>query len=229
VAIDDTSTPDEVDRVFTESSFSRLPVFHENIDNITGLITLKDFHFEVLKKGRLLLDVVKPLVFVTKTMKISSLLKTLQQKQSHMAVLVDEFGGTLGIVTMEDIVEELVGEIWDEHEQVVELFRQNADGSFTVLGNARFQDMLEYINQEKSADDASLKEAAPSENEIPLDTDEDASSEEDVPNTTVGNWVLETAGSLPRAKEEFTWRNLRITVTRVQRHRVMELQVKNEK
>jgi CBS domain containing-hemolysin-like protein len=231
VAISETSTPEEVDRVFTESSFSRLPVFRENIDNITGIITLKDFHLEVLKKGRPLLDVVKPLVFVTKTMKISSLLKTMQQKQSHMAVLVDEFGGTLGIVSMEDIVEELVGEIWDEHEQIVEQFWQNADGTFSVLGNAKFQDMLEYINNKKSAkvalskEDAPPEEAAPSQEEAPLDTDGDAPSEEDVPNTTVGNWVLETAGSLPRAKEEFTWRNLRITVARVQRHRVIELLV----
>jgi CBS domain containing-hemolysin-like protein len=201
VAIDETSTSEEVDQVFTQSSFSRLPVFRENIDNITGLITLKDFHLEVLKKGRPLSEVVKPVVFVTKTMKISNLLKTLQQKQSHMAVLVDEFGGTMGIVSMEDIVEELVGEIWDEHEQVVEQFKQNADGTFTVLGSAKFQDMLEYI------------------------VGEDSIEKEDIPNTTVGNWVLETAGSLPRAKEEFTWRNLRITVARVQRHRVMELLV----
>jgi CBS domain containing-hemolysin-like protein len=229
MAIDDTSTPEEIDRVFTESSFSRLPVFHENIDNITGLITLKDFHLEVLKKGRPLLDVVKPVVFVTKTMKISSLLKTLQQKQSHMAVLVDEFGGTMGIVSMEDIVEELVGEIWDEHEQVVEQFKRNANGSFTVLGSAKFQDMLEYIHNKNPAEDAPSIEDPPSEKDSPSDTDNDAPSEEDIPNTTVGNWVLEKAGSLPRVKEEFTWRNLRITVARVQRHRVIELQVKSEK
>jgi CBS domain containing-hemolysin-like protein len=223
VAVSDASTPEELDRVFTESSFSRLPVFHENIDNITGIITLKDFHFEVLKKGRPLSEVVKPVVLVTKTMKISSLLKTLQQKQSHMAVLIDEFGGTMGIVSMEDIVEELVGEIWDEHEQVVEQFWQNADGSFTVLGSAKFQDMLAYMNHENPSEDT------PSEGSVPLEEEAPSGKDDDIPNTTVGNWVLETAGSLPRAKEEFTWRNLRITVARVQRHRVMELQIKKEK
>jgi CBS domain containing-hemolysin-like protein len=206
VAVGENSPPEEVDRVFAESGFSRLPVFHENIDDITGVITLKDFHQEVLKKGRPLADMVKPVVFVTKTMKISSLLKTLQQKQSHMAVLVDEFGGMLGIVTMEDIVEELVGEIWDEHEQVVEQCRRNADGSVTVLGSAKFQDMLDFLG----------------EHSIHA---ENAPSEEDIPNTTVGNWVLEHSGSLPRAGEQITWNHLQITVSRVQRHRVIELLV----
>jgi CBS domain containing-hemolysin-like protein len=201
VAISEDSPPEEVDRVFAESGFSRLPVFRENIDGITGIITLKDFHQEVIKKSRHLSDMVKPVVFVTKTMKISSLLKTLQQKQSHMAVLIDEFGGMLGIVTMEDIIEELVGEIWDEHEQVVEQCRRNSDGSVTVLGSAKFQDMLAYIGDEHSL------------------------ATEDVPNTTVGNWVLEHSGSLPRSGDQIIWNHLQITVSRVQRHRVIELLV----
>jgi putative hemolysin len=139
-------------------------------------------------------------VFVTKTMKISSLLKTLQKKQSHLAVLVDEFGGTLGIATIEDILEELVGEIWDEHDKVVEPFRRNADGSLSVLGSVKFQDMLEYM-------------------------DENSQEDGEIPNTTVGSWVLENSGRLPRTGERIVWHNLQITVSRMQRNRVMEVTV----
>jgi CBS domain containing-hemolysin-like protein len=202
VAVSQDSPPEEVDRVFAASGFSRLPVFRENIDAITGVILLKDFHHEVMKKGKALSEIIKPVIFVTKTMKISTLLKTLQQKQTHLAVLVDEFGGTLGIVSMEDIIEELVGEIWDEHEKVVEQFRRNANGSFTVLGSAKFQDMLEYINDKNLIED------------------------NDPPNTTIGNWILEHKGSVPRSGEQLTWGNLQFTVSRVQRHRVMEVEVK---
>jgi len=199
-AVSDNDTPEEIDRVFATTGFSRLPVYHESIDNITGVILLKDFHHEVIKKGRPPAEIIKPVVFVTKTMKISSLLKTLQKKQSHLAVLVDEFGGTLGIATIEDILEELVGEIWDEHDKVVEPFRRNTDGSLSVLGSVKFQDMLEYMN-EKSPE------------------------EEDIPNTTVGSWVLENSGRLPRTGERIVWHNVQITVSRMQRNRVMEVTV----
>jgi len=199
-AVSENSPPEEIDRVFAATGFSRLPVYRGNIDSIIGVILLKDFHHEVIKKGRPPAEIIKPVVFVTKTMKISSLLKTLQKKQSHLAVLVDEFGGTLGIATIEDILEELVGEIWDEHDKVVEPFRRNADGSLNVLGSVKFQDMLEY-----------MKETPP----------EDA----ETPHTTVGSWVLENSGSLPRLGERFVWHNIQITVSRLQRNRVMEVTV----
>jgi putative hemolysin len=199
-AVSDNDTPEEIDRVFAATGFSRLPVYHESIDNITGVILLKDFHHEVIKKGRPPAEIIKPVVFVTKTMKISSLLKTLQKKQSHLAVLVDEFGGTLGIATIEDILEELVGEIWDEHDKVVEPFRRNTDGSLSVLGSVKFQDMLEYMNETPQEDI-------------------------EIPNTTVGNWILENSGSLPRTGERTVWHNIQITVSRVQRNRVMEVTV----
>jgi CBS domain containing-hemolysin-like protein len=199
-AVSDNDTPEEIDRIFAATGFSRLPIYHESIDNITGVILLKDFHHEVIKKGRPPAEIIKPVVFVTKTMKISSLLRTLQKKQSHLAVLVDEFGGTLGIATIEDILEELVGEIWDEHDKVVEPFRRNADGSLTVLGSVKFQDMLEYMNEPPH---------------------EDA----EIPHITVGSWVLENSGHLPRAGERFVWHNVQITVSRIQRNRVMEVMI----
>lgn len=212
-AVSEDDSPDEIDRKFAETGFSRLPVYRDSIDNITGVILLKDFHHQVMKGGKNPADIVKPVVFVTKTMKISRLLRTLQQKQAHLAVLVDEFGGTLGIVTIEDIIEELVGEIWDEHDQVVEPFKKNADGSFTVMGGANMQDMLAYIAAHTEAPAGGA--AGPGESA--------ADSGETVANTTVGNWVMEKLGAPPRPGERFAWRGLSIRVFRVLHHRIMEV------
>jgi len=206
-AADDAAT---IDDVFAATGFSRLPVYRDTVDNITGVMLLKDFHREVIKKGRPPGEIVKPAVFVTKTIKISRLLRTLQEKKSHMAVLVDEFGGTFGIVTIEDIVEELVGEIWDEHDDVKEPLRENADGSFAVLGGTGFKDMLEFVTR------SSVPAAEPADG-----TDEG----EAPPGTTVGNWVMEKSGGQPKAGDRFAWRELLITVSRVHHHRVMEVAV----
>ena len=211
-AVSEDADTETIDRAFAETGFSRLPVYRGNIDSITGVILLKDFHHEVINRLRSPAEIIKPVVFVTKTIKISKLLRTLQQKQSHMAVLVDEFGGTLGIVTIEDIVEELVGEIWDEHDEVVEPFKLADDGTVTAIGSANVQDMLEFIRRADETNRGSGGE----------DT---AEPEEAAPNTTVGNLAMEKTGGQPRAGEQFLWRGLTITVSRVMRHRVMEVTV----
>jgi len=193
-AISALSTIEEIDRKFIETGFSRLPVYHDSIDNITGIILLKDFYH---RGSKTLPEIIKPVVFVTKTIKIGKLLRTLQKKQSHMAVVVDEHGGTLGIVTIEDIVEELVGEIWDEHDEIVESVKKDTDGGWTVLGNLSFEDMLEAMQ---------IKE-------------------EEIPDTTVANWIMENLGRLPRNGEIINWKNLSIKVLRVVKQRVMEVKV----
>jgi len=197
-AISQTATVGEIDNKFAETGFSRLPVFNDTIDNITGVILLKDFHHLVVNGLKAPAEIIKPVVFVTKTMKIAKLLRTLQQRQSHLAVVVDEFGGTLGIVTIEDIVEELVGEIWDEHEEVVEPVKKINDSSFVVMGSVNFKDMLEYITA-------------------------GSNNGEDIPETTMGNWIMEKLGGLPRRGDELSWGNLKIRVSRVVRQRVMEV------
>ena len=204
-AIPENASAEEINNVFAETRFSRLPVYRETIDNITGVILFKDFHYEVFIQGKPPSEIIKPVLFVTKTIKIRKLLRTLQEKQAHMAVLVDEFGGTMGVVTIEDIIEELVGEIWDEHDEIEEEFKQNDDGSLAVLGKANLQDMFEYIGKN-----------------LGMTLPEETAS---LPNTTVGNWVLETYGSLPSSGDRFEWHNIQITVSRVQRHRVMEVVV----
>jgi len=192
---------EEIDRIFTETGYSRLPVFRDTIDNIIGIILFKDFHHEVMKGTKSLLEIIRPTVFVPKTIKISKLLKTLQKKQVHMAVVLDEHGGTLGIVTIEDIVEELVGEIWDEHDEVIEPVKMTDNGVFAVIASLNFIDMLAEI----------LKNDAP--------------DDEEVPDMTVANWIMETLGRLPHTGETITWRNLTIRISKVYRHRVMEVKV----
>ena len=196
-AIQDNATVEEIDKKFIETGFSRLPVYRDSIDNITGILLLKDFYHEVMKGLKTPSQIITPVVFVTKTIKVEKLLRTLQKKQAHMAVVVDEYGGTLGIVTIEDIVEELVGEIWDEHDEIVEPVKKETDGSFIVLGNVNFFDMLESIGQEA----------------------------QEIPNTTVANWIMESLGRLPRAFEILTWNNLTIIVLKVIKQRVMEVKV----
>jgi CBS domain containing-hemolysin-like protein len=193
------STIEEIDRKFIETGFSRIPVFQDTIDNIKGIILLKDFYHEVMKGHKTPAEIIKPVVFIAKTIKIGKLLKTMQKKQAHMAVIVDEHGGTLGIVTIEDIVEELVGEIWDEHEEVVEPVKKESDGSFTVLGSVSFKDMLEVIAVDFG--------------------------EAEIPNTTIANWLMENLGRLPQTNEILTWQYLTIKVLKVIKQRVMEVKI----
>jgi len=205
VAVSDDCAPEEIDKIFINTGFSRLPVYRETIDNITGIILLKDFYHNVMKGLKTPAQIVKPVVFVTKTIKIGKLLKTMQEKKAHLAVVVDEHGGTLGIVTIEDIVEELVGEIWDEHDKVVESVKKSGDGNFTVMGSVNFKDMLDAIN--KMIEKHIQAEA------------------EEIPNTTVANWMMENLGRLPKANEDLTWKNLTIRVSKVIKQRVMEVKV----
>ena len=115
VGVEKSATPREIADLFMETGFSRLPVFDESIDDIEGVINQKDFYAFVINKGQALETIIKPGIFIAPSIKISSLLKLLQKTKSHIAIVIDEFGGTEGIVTLEDVLEELVGEIWDEH------------------------------------------------------------------------------------------------------------------
>jgi CBS domain containing-hemolysin-like protein len=198
---------EEIDRKFIETDFSRLPVFQDTIDNIKGIILLKDFYHEVMKGLKTIDQIVKPAVFIPKSIKIAKLLKTLQEKKSHMAVVVDEHGGTLGIVTIEDIVEELVGEIWDEHDNVVEAVKKNADGSFLALGSVHFKDMLDAVCVKENDIDSVSEKQAP------------------LPETTIANWCMESLGRLPHTGEVFTWNYLTIKVLKVNKQRIVEVKI----
>ena len=118
-AIEDTASVKEVAALFEESGYSRLPVYHEDMDHIVGVIHQKDFYGEVMTKVKKLSDIMGKMLYVAPGTKISKLLHIFQSEHSHMAVVLDEYGGTDGIVTLEDVIEEIVGEIWDEHDEVV--------------------------------------------------------------------------------------------------------------
>ena len=201
IAVSKDDSVEKIASVFNDSGFSRLPVYSDDTDDIIGFIHIRDFNKYVLTKKQPISSIIKKTVYIAKQMQISELLKLMQQKKTHMAVVADEFGGTLGIVTMEDILEELVGEIWDENDEVIEDFSPQPDGTVKVLGGAQLDKMFEYF-----------------------DMDEDEESE----SVSVGGWVLEQLGKMAEVGDTFEYKNLSVTVTDVEQRRVIEISVKVE-
>ena len=166
------ASDDEISDLFQESGYSRLPVYQETVDNIVGILHEKDFY---ANRGKVpVRDLMSTPTYVMQNTKVSDLLKLLQKTKSHMAVVVDEYDGVLGIVTMEDILEELVGEICDEHDEVVEEYRALPDGGYLVDGGANLDDMLELFDVHKEYDPV-----------------------------TVNGWVREELGRFPKAGDSF--------------------------
>ena len=145
---------DSVLDVFRKTGYSRLPVYKDTIDNVIGLLNEKDFYKAYLAGAKKIDGAVSDnLIYAAPTMKISALLRKLQQEKTHLAIVVDEFGGTLGIVTLEDILEELVGDIWDEHDRVVQSFTALGDGSVEVSGDVKLDEFFDYFGIEADADE----------------------------------------------------------------------------
>ena len=151
-AVEDTATVEEVADIFRSTFFSRIPVYHEDPDHIVGILHEKDFYKMTHDGETEITRIMKEPVFAPATLPISSLLKQFRASKSHQIILLDEFGGTDGIVTLEDVLEELVGEIYDEHDEVNEEVTRNADGSFTVDGGMQLQELLEQLGMEKTYD-----------------------------------------------------------------------------
>ena len=198
IAVEDDLSLDEVADTFAESGYSRLPVYHGTIDNIIGVVHEKDFYLGRLRKDTTLEDLVKPTLYTTGSTQISQLLRTLREQHHHMAVVVDEYGGTEGIITLEDILEELVGEIWDEHDEVTEDFRKQSDGSWIVLGSAGVDDLYERLG-------------------LPED--------EDIDSNTVNGLVQEKTCRLPKVGDRFTLGSYDGVVTRTAKRRVTEVRL----
>ncbi len=190
------ATKEEIAKVFTQTRFSRLLVYTESIDNIIGVIHLKDFFTETGITDKPLDELITKPVFIQKSEKINDLLKILQQNKSHIAVVLDEYGGTRGIVTMEDILEELVGEIWDEHDEVVENFKLIGENLYDVDCSADFDDFCEFFNIELSED------------------------EED---NALSGWIMEQLDKVPEVNDTFVYKHLTVTVTETDYHRVTKI------
>lgn len=197
VAVDEESTMQEVGALFVENGYSRLPVYHETIDNIIGVVHQKDFYKARVRGEDRLAMIKSPVVYTTPNTKIFKLLRILQMNKVHMAVVVDEYGGTEGIVTLEDILEELVGEIWDEHDEVTEFLHKQPDGSYNIDCTTDLDDMYDLF-EIKGECEAS----------------------------TVSGWVLEQIDRIPKQGDHFIAEGLEVTVTAVDNRRVMEINVK---
>lgn len=153
VAIDVESTKKETAKIFAETGFSRVPVYDGDLDRILGILNQKDFHNYVDGSKETISDYIKPVIYVAGSMKAAVLLKRLQVNKSHMAIIVDEYGGTAGLVTMEDIIEELIGDIYDEYdEEESSDIIQLQDGSYRVMCSANVEKMFDYFDEELELD-----------------------------------------------------------------------------
>lgn len=179
-AIDIEMTEDEIADIFLKTGFSRLPVYEDDIDHILGVLNQKDFHNYIYHKDKTVSDFIKPVVFVAESMNAAVLLKRMQKEKCQIAIVVDEYGGTTGLVAMEDILEELVGEIYDEHEEIEsQEITKLQNGTYRVLASANVEKMFDYFD------------------------DEDEESEA----TTVNGWVVRLIDKLPEIGDKFSYRS----------------------
>lgn len=196
-----TATKEEIAKIFTETAYSRLPLYEETLDHIIGIIYHKDFYNYVYNTDKDISEIVKPVIFIPKSKKIGVLLKELQQKKSHIAVVLDEYGGTVGIITLEDILEELVGEIWDEHDEVSQDIEVKSEKECLVSGNANLEKVFEVLSLE--------------------------SDEEHIKALTVNGWLMDILGRVPKENDSITYKDFTITVLEMDENRVEKVQILN--
>ena len=198
-AIEIDEDKEEIARLFLETGYSRLPVYEDDLDNIMGVLNQKDFHNYIKGTDADVSEYVKPVIFVAGSMKISQLLKRLQTAKTHIAIIVDEYGGTSGLVTMEDIIEDLVGEIYDEHdaEQLQDIVQQQ-DGTYRVLCGTNVDKMFDYFDVD-----------------------------EDIDANTVNGWVVLQIDKLPSVGDHFVYeadfKKFDVTVTKADDRKALEI------
>lgn len=202
IEIDDVK--EDVGMLFKDTGFSRMPVYEDDLDNILGVLNQKDFHNFISGTEKTIADYVKPVVFVAGSMKCADLLKKLQANKTQIAIVVDEYGGTEGLVTMEDIIEELVGEIYDEHDAVeTQGIIPLRNGSFRVMGNTNVEKMFDYFDEEI-----------------------------DMSATTVNGWLILQIDKLPESGDEFEYdagnKIFRGKVTKADSRKALEINLKVE-
>lgn len=198
-AVDIESTKEEIAEVFTQSKFARLPVYEDSIDNIIGILNMKDFYDGTGITAKSISDIMTKPLFVLKSEKIDELLKLLQETKSQMAVILDEYGGTLGIVTLEDILEELVGEIWDEHDEVTEEYVPIGENRWRVDCSVNLDDFCDFFGIETDSTTISL-----------------------------GGWVMEQLGKVPEAGDSFEFECLSVSVVETDGQRVTFIDVEKK-
>ena len=195
-AIEDTAQPEEAAELFRKTWYSRIPVYHEDLDHIVGILNEKDFYKMTHEGCTDITRIMKDPVFAPASLSISNLLKLFRTSKTHLVILLDEFGGTEGIVTMEDVLEELVGEIYDEHDEVEEEIVEKEDGTMIVDGNMQLQEMLDKHGLENRYD-----------------------------ADTVGGWAAEMLEKVPEVGDVFRLDNHEFTVTEMDGFRVTKVQI----
>lgn len=197
------ATKEEIAQVFEETNYSRLPVYKESIDHIIGILYQKDF-YNLDDEETSFEHIIRPAMFITESKKIGELLQELQQKKSHIAIVLDEYGGTTGIVTLEDILEELVGEIWDEHDEVINEIEKISDTEYIVHGSTNLEDLFEVLD-------------------MGMKINEEV---EEMEVVTVSGWVMEEVlERIPSKGDVGTWQNLKVTVLEMDENRVEKIKL----
>ena len=199
-AIEEETSMQEILEVFEKTGYSRLPVYRETIDNVIGLIHERDFFAAYIKGEKDITGIVQEIVFTTEYTRISALLKQLQKQKIHMAAVSDEYGGLLGIVTLEDILEELVGDIWDEHDEEEVLYGKINEGEYWVNGKCSLDEFFELYE----------------------DLEDDG---EDCEANTVGGWVTEMYGEIPPIGQVLRYEYLEIKIVKATKQKVLKVRV----
>ena len=196
-AISKDDSIEEIAKTFIENSYSRLPVYGEDMDDIIGILHEKDFFVAYHNNNKTITKHLQKPVHVSEHIKIADLMQVLKAKKCHMAIVVDEFGGTMGIVTMEDIIEELIGDVFDEHDEITEDYKELSDGSFLVKCSADLDDFLEKF-------------------EITVLDDEDMPQ-------TVNGLIMKELETFPKVGDSFDYLNLHIEIKKIGAKRVEEI------
>lgn len=200
VAIDiDNDSIEDIEIKYRDSGFSRLPVYKNSIDNVIGVLLEKDFYYHLFyEKSTDIKSILKDVIYTSPQVKISSQLKQFQKSKSHMAIVCDEYGGTDGIITMEDILEELVGEIYDEHDEVIEYYTKIDDNTYLVKGDLDIEDFFEHFAIE---------------------------CDEEFEFNTTSAWVIDMLDKIPDVGDSFDYKNMHIEVTKADEKKVEEIKL----
>ena len=201
-ALPSNADKDTVARTFSESGYSRIPVYEGDIDNVVGILYYKDFYSLVKDKNVAIDEIIKPVIYVAKTQKVNDLMKELQEKQLHLAVVMDEYGSTAGIVTLEDILEEIVGDIWDEHDEIIEEIKEISDGEYEVSGMTNIEKLFDELD-------------------LPFDDELDAA--------TANGWAMAVLERIPEEGDSFEHMGLKVNVLKMDGKRIETLHIVDER
>ena len=200
ISIDIDDADEAIAEIIEESHFSRIPVYEDSIDNIIGILYLNHYYKNSVENSKKpLRDMLIPACFIHKTMRLPAAMNVLREKQTHIAIVIDEFGGTLGVVTMEDILEELVGDIWDESDEIVNMIVKTGENTYEVNGDMNIDDFFSEI--------------------------ESSNKDVECEYSTVGGWAVEQLNADPHVGDTFTYENLFVVVSEMDDMRVTKLTV----